>query len=242
MELPELLKALAEKATNEDERKAVAAGLAEHVQGVHQLIFNSGYARANAKASTLEEKVTAAEAKVTELTESLKAAQKGDTALLQHDLDHWKGEAQRLKGQLEDKDKGFAAREREGKRLGHVDRMRTKLRGRLQDDYADRVARDPEVNGRIRLTDKDEVEVLVAGKDIPITVPEGRDPIDFLVEEIVKGSAPVLVKAGGDHGSDTQAGGGGADKGIATRSRERFAARRAAEPNPLTGKTGEAAK
>lgn len=236
MTLEEALEALKEHA--DKDKDAVVKAVHEAVPDLHQAIFSIGYGRGQEKLeatkATLQAQVDQANEKAKELEGKLENAKGGDEAVerLQRDVDHWKGEAQRLKGEIDSKQEEFQAQRREEARKAHLGRLRDKLGKHLLDDYAARTARDPEVAGRIRITDEGELEVLQDGKDVPLTVPDKQDPLDVLVKEIVKGTAPSLIKADGDAGAGIDSGGSGGTK-IEDQFLETSQKRRASRPNPL---------
>jgi hypothetical protein len=242
MDLSELLSALAEHGKDDDGQKAVVTGLQDALPSVHQAIFNAGYARGETKGRAtvpqLEEKLASAQAKVTELEEALAESGDGNDAVndLRDKVSHWKGEAERLKTALEEKGQEFDTFTRQEKRNAYLGNLRQKLRNRLHEQYAEVRGRDPELTERLTVADDGGLEVLASDGKTPLTVPAGKDPLDFLVDEVVKGTAAEFVKVNGDRGSGTSGGAAGGEKGMGAKLLEGAQERINSRPSPLLNK------
>jgi hypothetical protein len=178
---------------------------------------------------------------VAELQERLDEAGGGDEqiAAMQAKIQHWKSEAERLSGENEAQERRFREKTLEDLRKDHLQRFQRKLESHLHPTYADRVARDPEVAGRIRLTEDGEgYEVLQEGKEIPMTVPKDKDPLDVLAAEIVRNTPPDLIRADGDGGSGIDGGSGGGVKSVGQRFLEKKRERQRKATSPLQPFTG----
>jgi hypothetical protein len=241
MDLPELLQALREHAEKgEEQQKEVVSGLSEHVPQVHQVVFNAGFARAKDKAKgehdELQGQLAEAQSKAQELQEQLEASGGGSEQVeeLQRKVAHWKGEAEKLQRAVEEKDEEWKSELRSRDRKMALQDLRGRLSRQLHEEYAARLVRDPEVADRVQVLEDGSTEVLQDGSDVPITVPEGKDPLDVLAAELYKSTPAALRKAEGDRGSGIEGGsGGGGSNRLDQRFLEASRKRRESRPNPL---------
>lgn len=241
MELAELLQGLRDHAdAGEDQAAEVVKGLNEQLPAVHQVIFNAGYARGESKGkgpvTKLETDLKAAQDRVAELQQQLEEKGGGEKAVteLQEKVSHWKGEAERLQGELEAKENEHKQASRTQRLEARLADVKAKLTQRLVPEYGELLAKDPDLRGRLRYDDDGNLELLQKGSDRPIPVPEGKDPVDLLVDEVVKATPAKFVRQDVPTGSGVGGGGGGGGaKSVTERVAADLAKERDARPNPL---------
>ncbi len=208
MPLGELIAALLKE---ESDPVKLADAIQQHAQPTFQEMFGRGHKIATAKH---KEKEAEASTQLQVQTDLVVTRDKEITTLKkgQPDLDK----------QVKDRDAKIAEMKEEGEKSKKQsdERFNMVVRGRartdlvsalvgshhLDPDYADVIA--GKADGRIRLTKDGAVEVLEAGKDIPLQTQNGVTGLQVLAGELAKGVDPKWLISKADHGSGTHGEGG----------------------------------
>lgn len=190
----------------------IAGAVQKLLAPVYQDIFNKGHGVATAKAqgdrveleantNRLNGELVTAAAKIKELEES-----KPDVAKVRKQYDEsidvlkneHKTQVQKLQTTI--------TAEREARALADI---RSGLQSLGVDaDYADVLASKDDVKRRLKFKDDGSVEVLQAGKDIPIIASGDKKPVALLVDELRTTVPAKFVTSNGDRGSGTSGAGG----------------------------------
>lgn len=193
----------------------VVTALQTSAQPVYQRIFDKGHSTGLTKGRD-EKKTTDAE--VTRLTSELETANASLTELRSKTPDVQKvtEQFQTEIRDIKEKHKGEIKAERERSREIEINRqmtlLKTKLEKKVNPLYAKLLTQDLDIRKRIHPKDDGAVEVMQAGKEIPFSPAEGQDPIDLLVDELVKAAPTDYRLAEGDEGSGVQNGPAGAPR------------------------------
>lgn len=197
----------------------VITALQATAQPIYQRVFDKGHSTGLQKGR--DEKKTA-DADVTRLTSELAAANTSLTELRNKtpDVQTITTQFQNEITALKNTHKAELQTARDKSRTTEVKRqatiLETKLKSKVNPLYAKLLVQDLEVLKRINPRDDGSVEVMQAGKEIPYSPAEGQDPIDLLVDELVKAAPTDYRLAEGDEGSGIQSGPAG------TQSKSRF--------------------
>lgn len=197
----------------EADAKDLIDALHEARPDVYDLAFNAGHKKATGEKSKL---VRATEAK-------LEAAQ-GEIATLGQtiaELEEKAPDAKRLRDQYAERETQLktqhetalqAARDTvtSERKQRAVDQLRAKLAATLLPDAVDAVLAKVQADGRIRVNDEGDVEVLQEGSDIPIAAPAGRDALTILADERLEKAPPIWKRSHVDGGGGTRGAAGGA--------------------------------
>jgi multidrug efflux pump subunit AcrA (membrane-fusion protein) len=241
MDLTEAIKALMAHSNREE----VVAALQKDGQPLYQLVFNKGHAVATAK---LEAEKATVEARATQAEQERDAA-KGTLAERERntpDVAAIRTQYEQQIADLKEQHKGTLLKEKEARQAERLERTKAELRADLvsagvDPDYADVLVEKRETLSRLTFRKDDGVlEILQAGKTIPLAVGDGESPVKLLVAEL-RGATPakfISSNADGGSGSSSGNGGGGGatiyDKIRAERQPAAGAPERTAAPAPST--------
>lgn len=190
---------------SEHEASDVAKALQSSAHGVWQEVWNAGHANATKRAKDdLESKEAElkaereAKAKLEARVEAMKQ-QQPDTAKIREQYD---AEINELREKHEAEKQALVA----DRAQSETRRARSDFKARLvsmgvDSDWAEVQAE--KLANRFKYQDG-ELQILQAGKDIPITPGEGKTAIELLAEETRKAAPPKFVASSADQGSNVR--------------------------------------
>lgn len=206
------------------DRGAVVKALTDSAQPIYQAIFDKGHAAATARkaedVAEVQRRLDAASATIQTMERELEKL-KGEQPEASKLHDQYKSEIEQLK----ESHKKDVAKLREAIGTERLRRAQADLKvkltsGRkdygdavLEDAYADVLIQHPDTLKRLKFTDDGRLEVLQAGKDIPLQVGDGQEPINLLAQELKQGANPKLIVSNvgtgsGENGTTGASGGG----------------------------------
>lgn len=202
-----------------EDRTAVIAALQKDGRELYQAIFNKGHATATEKLeqriTALTEQVSTAQAEATAAKTALADAEKNKP-----DVTTIRQQYEQQITDLKERHKAEIGKEREGRKAERLERTKGELKRALvidhgiDKDYAEVLVERADVRARLTFSDKGDLEILQAGKTIPIVVGDGQNAVGLFAEELKGGVDPKWVTSKADNGTGgqrDQPGGSGGD-------------------------------
>lgn len=183
---------------------AVAEALKNDANPIYNRVFRAGVSTgkesADAKTATLQEQYDAEKARAEKAEAELREAQAKtpDVEKLNRD---WQAKLDATKAEAE-AERAARKQEREARKIAD---LRAHLTG-VDPEYARWKA--GEHGARLRTKDDGTVELLEAGSEVPVQIPQGKTPFEVLAEEIIKATPAGLRVSNVDTGGGARGGGG----------------------------------